>query len=304
MGWMLFPGTGLGDRIVLKDGTVEESDKIWTSDKFLHFILKGTQSVEIRYAIDIVERVERDRDADQDTSPAPLVTSREKTPPDTSRSELRRNSEDASSDGQSAQLAGRTTQLRRIESEGKGISFYDPRRSHRYQVSKTSAHNDLRSALSELAKIYGRTPDWVAAHMGEENDIQRIHHNLKDRLQAEMRSQRVPLQDKTLATEDHATSPHDAPTVAVTESIFSNQLPKNQIDDPELNVLKGIKFYDPRRKRKYWTGRSTHHGSLQEALENLARQYNAPPAWIEDHMGESNLLIEIHHSIRSSLPRD
>ena len=51
---------GTADRIYLKDGTIEQSDRIWESDNYFHFILKGTENVEIRYAKAIVDHVDRD----------------------------------------------------------------------------------------------------------------------------------------------------------------------------------------------------------------------------------------------------
>ena len=109
---------------------------------------------------------------------------------------------------------------------------------------------------------------------------------------------------KSLSNEDNAAFSSESLPEQDSESIIKKKVSVVPVDDPELNSHKGIKFYDPRRKRKYWTGTSTHHNSLQDALASLARQYNVTPKWIEDHMGESNLLIEIHRSIRSSLPRE
>ena len=61
-------------RIVLQDGTIETSDRVWESDRYVHFILKGTNGVEIRYAKDIVSRIERDNEAIEET---PLITASE-----------------------------------------------------------------------------------------------------------------------------------------------------------------------------------------------------------------------------------
>lgn len=301
LGWMLFPGAGIADRIILKDGTVEESDKIWTSDKFVHFILKGTRSVEIRYAIDIVDRVERDFEESRDNSSVTTQPEGQERTPDASRLATSPNSGGATSGSLRSHQGEPTADLRKIELGGKGISFYDPRRPMRYQISKTSAHPDLQSALDELARIYGRTPDWVAAYMGEENDIQIIHHNLIDRRQAEMTSRKATESASALPSKYQTDAPDSAHSGNALESLPSKQISQNPPDDPELKKYKGIKFYDPRRKRKYWTGKTTHHGSLQKALEALASQYNVTPEWIEDHMGESNLLIEIHRSVRSNL---
>jgi hypothetical protein len=58
-----------------------------------------------------------------------------------------------------------------------------------------------------------------------------------------------------------------------------------------------IKFYDPRRPKKYQTGPDSSHRSYEEALEALAREFQSPVEWIELNMGESNDM----EAIRSNL---
>ncbi len=48
----------MGGTIYLKDGELVESEKIWEKDGYIHFILDGTKRVEIRYAKEIVDRIE------------------------------------------------------------------------------------------------------------------------------------------------------------------------------------------------------------------------------------------------------
>lgn len=298
--WILLAGLSFADRIVLKDGTVEESERVWISDKFIHFILKGTRSVEIRYAIDIVERVERS------DAPSPADIKNTETVPDIKKQNTPQGifSQERSSrtaETNSAARIKRVAALRKIEMESKGIRFYDPRRAKRYRVNKTGAYNDLHSALKELAATYGRTPDWVADHMGEENDVPTIHRNLATQRIAEMMSKaeappkRLPSSQKKvgeLPVGRKASKPGQPVSMKFSSSTGAY---------PKLTIDKGIKFYDPRRTKKYWTGNMVRHDTLHDALAALARQYDVTPQWIEDHMGESNLLIDIHKSIRSSL---
>ncbi len=298
--WMLLAGLSFADRIVLRDGTVEESERVWISDKFIHFILKGTRSVEIRYAIDIVERVERSE------APSPADIKNTETVPDNKKQNVLQEkfSQERSSHTAETNSAARiklAAALRKIETESKGIRFYDPRRAKRYRVNKTGAYNDLHSALKELAATYGRTPDWVADHMGEENDVSTIHRNLATQRIAEMMSEeeappkRLPSSQNKAdeAPVGHKTSKAGQP-VSIKPSSSTRGYPK-------LNIDKGTKFYDPRRIKKYWTENMARHDTLHDALAALARQYDVTPQWIEDHMGESNLLTDIHQSIRSSL---
>ena len=50
---------GYADRITLKDGTNIVSEKVWQTEDHVHFILIGTRDVEIRYAKEIVEKIEQ-----------------------------------------------------------------------------------------------------------------------------------------------------------------------------------------------------------------------------------------------------
>jgi len=60
----------------------------------------------------------------------------------------------------------------------KGLKFYDPRRSDKYWISKTSHHTSLNGAIGMLARQYGRPPEWVKSHMGGTNELDAIHRNL------------------------------------------------------------------------------------------------------------------------------
>lgn len=298
--WVLLSGLSFADRIVLKDGTVEESERVWKSDKFIHFILKGTRSVEIRYAIDIVERVERsDEQSPTDIkNPEPVPDNKKQNVPQDKFSQDRSSRTVVTNSAARIKLAAA---LRKIETESKGIRFYDPRRAKRYQVSKTGAYNDLHSALRELAATYGRTPDWVADHMGEENDAPTIHRNLATQRIAEMMSEEEAPHERLPSSQNKAGETpvgHKASKAGQPVSIKSLS---SMREYPKLNIDRGIKFYDPRRKKKYWTENMARHDTLHDALAALARQYDVTPQWIEDHMGESNLLVDIHQSIRSSL---
>lgn len=57
--------------------------------------------------------------------------------------------------------------------------FYNPRRPHKYWTSATAKHNTFSQAISALAKEYGRSPQWVQQYMGDSNNLDTIHQNLK-----------------------------------------------------------------------------------------------------------------------------
>jgi hypothetical protein len=59
----------------------------------------------------------------------------------------------------------------------------------------------------------------------------------------------------------------------------------------------GLVFYDPRRSRKYWISATAKYNTFQEAVSALAKQYDRTPQWIQDHMGETNDLQQIHRNL-------
>jgi hypothetical protein len=64
-------------------------------------------------------------------------------------------------------------------------------------------------------------------------------------------------------------------------------------------ILSGVAFYDPRRPQKYWSGPGRGHDSYPEAIAALAQEFDRPPGWIEERMGDTNDL----GAIRAALAR-
>jgi hypothetical protein len=60
-----------------------------------------------------------------------------------------------------------------------GIAFYNPRRSYPYWTSNTLKHKSYHEAIKTLAEKYGKSPQWVQKNMGDSNDIDKIHQNLR-----------------------------------------------------------------------------------------------------------------------------
>jgi hypothetical protein len=59
-----------------------------------------------------------------------------------------------------------------------GIPFYNPRRSFPYWTSKALKHKSYQEAIETLAEEYGKSSQWVQNHMGNSNDLKKIHENL------------------------------------------------------------------------------------------------------------------------------
>ena len=294
---------GVCDRIILKDGSVEESDKVWESGGYVHFILKGTRNVEIRYDREIVERIENEnlnpvKNPDRHGPGRPHAAGISKPIDKTTSAVDTQRPGIAAPDLKRLNQTGRVYKIAR---ESKGISFYDPRRPMRYWAYSGSGHDKLQAALLSLAELYHRSTQWVTAHMGEENDLGVIHANLAKQLGDE--NDISEDQDSVVLSKDS----NDALTHKDTKesTVGIEDRPPEGIPSAGISarvaVKPGIRFYDPRRAEKYWTGQMTRHNTLQEAIRALARQYGVSPDWIEDHLGETNALSDIHRNIRQGL---
>jgi hypothetical protein len=142
-------------------------------------------------------------------------------------------------------------------SNTRGLEFYNPRRPQKYWTSTVSKHQTFKEAIAALAKQYDRSPDWIEQQMGETNDLEEIHRNL-------------------------ARSKSTAPVET-----------KMRIEIKAPDTL----FYDPRRQHKYWTSATAKHKTFQEAVGALSAEYGRSQQWVQQHMGESNSLNEIHQNL-------
>jgi len=146
----------------------------------------------------------------------------------------------------------------------KGLEFYNPRRPHKYWTSATAKHDTFKAAVESLAKQYDRSPDWIQHHLGTTNDLDEIHRNLSN-------------------------SKLNAPA---------------EIQAADEGKSSEILFYNPRRPHKYWTSATAKHDTLKEAISALAKDYDRSPEWVEQHMGNTNNLNEIHHNLAQSKSAD
>jgi hypothetical protein len=144
-------------------------------------------------------------------------------------------------------------------SKAEGLEFYNPRRPQKYWTSAVSKHQTFKEAIAALAKQYDRSPDWIQQQMGETNDLDEIHRNLA-----------------------HSKLNAQVETQAQTENNVSDTL-----------------FYNPRRANKYWTSTTAKHKTFKDAVAALSVEYGRSQQWVEQHMGASNNLDEIHQNLRN-----
>lgn len=149
-------------------------------------------------------------------------------------------------------------------SKSAGLEFYNPRRPHKYRTGADAEHDTFQTAIAALAKQYDRSADWIQHYMGTTNDLEEIHRNL-------------------------SSSKLNAP--AEVEAADGDKPPE-------------IPFYDPRRPHKYWTSATAKHDTLKEAISALAEAYGHPPEWVQQHMGDTNNLSEIHDNLAKSKAAD
>jgi hypothetical protein len=255
---LMFASAGNADRIYLKDGTVVASDKVWQTRGHVHFILKGTHNVEIRYANEIVAKIESQGKTftpDNAPPPHPITNQRTSAPPKPVKKELDANEDVVSGAKRSPSSQVNVQVDKRTVTANRGLIFYDPRRGKRYWASRNSKHDTLAGALQALARQYGRTPQWVTSHMGEENNLSKIHASLFQRLEME-------------------TSTKGAQK--------SNQAQAKML------------FYDDGREYPYHIGPDRCFKTRKEALKALARQYHQSEEWVNRRIGDQTDLDTIH----------
>jgi hypothetical protein len=142
-------------------------------------------------------------------------------------------------------------------SKAEGLQFYNPRRPQKYWTGAASKHHSFKEAIATLAKQYDRSPEWIQHHMGETNDLSEIHQNL-------------------------STGKLNTPAA---------------VPEDDKGKIPEILFYNPRRPQKYWTNASSKHNTFKEAITAMAREYERTPQWVQQYMGTTNNLSEIHQNL-------
>lgn len=68
---------------------------------------------------------------------------------------------------------------------GGGTQFYDPRRKERYWSTPKTHHQSYKAAIKALADMYGVSSQWIEEHMGDTNDLDKMHHNIRSALKGD-----------------------------------------------------------------------------------------------------------------------
>ena len=165
-------------------------------------------------------------------------------------------------------------------------AFYDPRRPYPYRTDKNIKHKSYHQAIQALARKYERPTEWIKANMGDTNDLDEIHRNLAGQ-NSDQAGHAVehPVNNKAKQPADNETEqPAD----------YKAKQPGGNNAEQPGNKKAEIDFYNPRRPFPYRTSASAKHKRFRAAIRTLAHKYNRSPEWVQQHMGQTNDLTEIH----------
>ena len=265
----LFPLAASGDTIYLKDGTKITTKKVWEENGLIKFYLEGSENIIITYSKNIIDRIE-DEDTDKkerspETLPPAIASSpikeKEVRKKEIIEDKLKHNKFQVPVVKKPAPVASPLTVHTMKPEKSEGLLFYNPRREHKYWISKTSHHNTLEAAIAALAEKYARSPEWVKINMGNTNSLYKIHKNLGKNLPTGKKS-------------------------------FDNS--------SILSDISNTLFYNPRRSKKYWVSGKSRHNTLESAIAALAEKYARSPEWVKANMGNTNNLYQIHKNLTDS----
>jgi hypothetical protein len=133
----------------------------------------------------------------------------------------------------------------------------------------------------------------------QKKDVERI-----EKTKIEKKSESRPENDSQMP--DKAAEKKVASSAQIKQAATPRKKPLPQKDSrigetkPDTAKTKGLQFYNPRRPQKYWTSSTDKHRSFKEAIAALSKKYDRSPEWIQQHMGDSNDLYEIHQNLSSA----
>ena len=130
-------------------------------------------------------------------------------------------------------------------------------------------------------------------------DVLRIQHVRTKEKEKPAAPAKTPVKPKPAATVTTPAADFKAPASSLTPPDKGDQKVA-PIRPTSVSNTRGLEFYNPRRPQKYWTSAVSKHQTFKEAIAALAKQYDRSPDWIEQQMGETNDLEEIHRNLARS----
>jgi hypothetical protein len=253
---ILIPFSTGADIIFFKDGmkTVCQ-DRAWEEKEEVKCEYEGTILIYQKKDVERIEKTENRKKSESlpDRGPRMSVKAAEKQAASSAESKQTATARKKPL----AQKDSRIGAKKPDTAKTRGLQFYNPRRPQKYWTSAAGKHHSFKEAIAALAKQYDRSAEWIQHHMGDTNDLYKIHQNLsKGKLNAPV------------------------------------ELPQE-----EKRKIPETLFYNPRRPQKYWTSASSKHNTFKEAIAAMAKEYDRTPQWVQQYMGTTNNLSEIHQNL-------
>jgi hypothetical protein len=318
----LFPIFTQADTIYLKDGTKVRAAKVWEEGDVIRFSLEDYEGIIITYSKEIVERIEKDKAPAETRPPKQDDTVSEnqksaatgetaKPPQGAAQSEKSAKADDQTEGG-----AGHaeTTQPEKTGQSNTGIQtpMEQPRPNTAAKTEKPAqtapSRANSQSSDQTLTKkvpaegISYRQMDGILFYNPRRpykywTGPNARHHTLKEALAALA---------KQFDRDPQWVAEHLGKTNNLGD-IYRNLGSSGGVAPSTVKSVaspRGFLFYDPRRPYKFWTGATSKHRTLKEALDVLAKQYDRSPDWVKAHMGESNDLGEIHKNLMATKAKE
>ena len=272
---MTLPVRGAADLIILKDGTRVEAQKVWEDDGLVRFSLPNYDGIIITYSKEIVERIEKGHQGVE--------------------------SEPEAAGGKGRAISARVTDS---VPENKNKLTIPPAEKNAPTVSGDGASPDTKSSVASdlAAEIDMSLVESVAGiqfynarrafkyQTGPESRFHTFKEAVDD-LAAKFDKDPYWIGQNLGNTNDLG---------QIYVNLHQTEEKTETKSDTAANTA-GIFFYDPRRPYKYWVTADSKHHTLEEAVNELAKQYARSPEWVIDHLGETNDLTEIHHNLEEGL---
>jgi hypothetical protein len=318
----LFPIFAAADIIYLKDGTKVRAAKVWEEGDVIRFSLEDYEDIIITYSKEIVERIEKGKgkaanrptkQKDKNSAGQKDVAAGETLTQKGTAAESKKPAEVVDSPERSSSPAG-TGQPTKT---GQADVAAQPPASQPHQTTGAKTDKPAKTAHAKTKveipadTIIKKVPPEVVPSSPVDGILfynprrpykywtgpNTRHHTLKEALAALA---------KQFDRDPQWVADHLGKTNNLGE-IYRNLSPGGGIAPSKIKpvaIPRGFLFYDPRRPYKFWTGATSKHRTLKQALEALAKQYDRPSEWVKAHMGESNDLGEIHQNLMQSKAKE
>lgn len=316
----LFPICADADIIYLKDGTKVRAAKVWEEGDVIRFSLEDYEDIIITYSKEIVERIEKgkgqaaskptkQKDSAVQKDIAAGETGKQKGTADETKQPAAVVDSSERSSGPSG--TGRPTKTGQADVAAQPTAKKPPKTTGAKTDKQAKTAHAKTKVESPGDTIIKKVPPDVVPSSQVDGILfynprrpykywtgpNTRHHTLKEALTALA---------KQFDRDPQWVADHLGKTNNLGD-IYRNLSPGGGIAYPKIKPVatpRGFLFYDPRRPYKFWTGATSKHRTLKQALEALAKQYDRPSEWVKVHMGESNDLGEIHKNLMQSKAKE